>query len=63
MPALSALDAGDPGAALEHLVAGLRGSGALRDPIRRRVGGILDELGIDSPLSTEYRQKLASALY
>lgn len=63
MPALSALDAGDPQAALEHLLAALRGSGAPRDPIRRLVVGILDELGIDSPLSTEYRQKLASALY
>ena len=34
-----------------------------RDEIRRVVVGILDELGLDHPLATMSRGRLASALY
>lgn len=62
-PALSALDSGDSAAALELLIAALPSAGSLRDPIRRLVVGVLDQLGVESELALEYRQKLASALY
>jgi thioredoxin-like negative regulator of GroEL len=62
-PALSALDSGDVQAALDALIAALPTSGALREPIRRIVVGVLDDLGVENPLALEYRGKLASALY
>ena len=34
-----------------------------KDDVRRVVVGILDELGVDSPLARESRRRLASALY
>jgi len=34
-----------------------------RDDIRRVVVGILDELGVESPLARDGRRRLAAALY
>ena len=60
--AFVALDAGDKEKALEVLIEAITpGSG--RDEIRRGGVAILDELGVDHPLATSSRTKLASALY
>ena len=61
--AFEALDAGDDEKALDVLIEAIRGSGSSRDEIRRVVVGILDELGIDHPLATASRSRLASAFY
>ena len=61
--AFVALDAGDRDQALSGLIAAIRPSRHDRDDIRRVVVGILDELGVDAPLATSARARLASALY
>ena len=61
--AFSALDAHDNERALELLIGAIASAGAGRDEIRRVVVGILDELGLDNPLATTARMRLASALY
>jgi putative thioredoxin len=61
--AWSALDAGDREQALDLLLDALPGADGARDDIRRVVVGVLDELGVDSPLSRASRRRLASALY
>ena len=61
--AWSALDAGDREQALDLLLDALPGADGARDDIRRVVVGVLDELGVDSPLARESRRRLASALY
>ena len=61
--AFAALDAGDNERALDALIEGIPPTRKTRDEIRRVVVGILDELGIDDPLATRARTKLASALY
>jgi putative thioredoxin len=61
--AFAALDDGDHEQALELLIGALPSADGARDDIRRVVVGILDELGVDSPLARESRRRLASALY
>jgi len=61
--AWTALDAGDREQALALLLDALPGADGARDDIRRVVVGVLDELGVDSPLARESRRRLASALY
>jgi putative thioredoxin len=65
---LDALASGDHEAALQHLVSALESANgedeeATRDLIRQVMVGLFNELGTDHPLSREYRQKLAAALY
>jgi putative thioredoxin len=61
--AFTALDAGERERALDLLIGALPNSDGARDDIRRVVVGILDELGVDSPLARNARRRLASALY
>jgi putative thioredoxin len=61
--AFAALDAGDNERALDALIESIPPARSTRDEIRRVVIGILDELGLDDPLVTRARKKLASALY
>jgi len=61
--AFAALDAGDDAKALEVLIEAVATRGSSRDQIRRVVVGVLDELGLDDPLATTSRKRLASALY
>jgi putative thioredoxin len=61
--AFAGLDAGHTDKALEMLIGAIPRAGASRDDIRRVVVGILDELGLDDPLSMSSRSRLASALY
>jgi putative thioredoxin len=61
--AFAALDAGELERGLELLIAALPSSDGARDDIRRVVVGVLDELGVDSPVARDYRRRLASALY
>ncbi|MBV9817564.1 MAG: thioredoxin [Solirubrobacterales bacterium] len=61
--AFAALDAGDPERALDLLIGALPQADGVRNDIRRVVVGILDELGVQSPLARESRRRLASALY
>jgi putative thioredoxin len=61
--AFAALDAGDTELALDLLLVAIPGSRSSRDDIRRVVVGILDELGLDHPLASSSRMRLASAIY
>jgi putative thioredoxin len=61
--AFAALDTGDHEQALEMLIEAIALARGSRDDIRRVVVGILDELGLDDPLATTSRTRLASALY
>ena len=61
--AFAALDAGDRERALDGLIEAIPRARSSRDEIRRVVVGILDELGIDHPLASRSRTRLASALY
>jgi len=61
--AFAALDAGDNEQALDVLIEAIRPARGSRDEIRRVVVGVLDELGVDDPLATKSRTRLASALY
>jgi len=61
--AFTALDAGDNELALDVLIEAISRARSSRDEIRRVVVGILDELGLDDPLATRSRTRLASALY
>jgi putative thioredoxin len=61
--AFAALDAGDSKRALDVLIEAIPRAPGSRDEIRRVVVGILDELGLDDPLATTSRTRLASALY
>jgi thioredoxin-like negative regulator of GroEL len=45
------------------LIEAIRPTRPDRDDIRRVVVGILDQLGLDDPLATTSRARLASALY
>ena len=49
--------------ALDLFIGALPSADGAKDDIRRVVVGILDELGVDSPLARESRRRLASALY
>jgi putative thioredoxin len=61
--AFAALDASDTEHALDLLLEAVGSARSSRDDIRRVVVGILDELGLDDPLATTSRTRLASALY
>ena len=61
--AFAALDRGDQEAGLDALLTALPQSDGSKDDLRRIVVGILDELGVDSPLARESRRRLAAALY
>jgi putative thioredoxin len=61
--AFAALDAGDNEQALDGLIEAITPARGSRDEVRRVVIGILDELGLDDPLATRSRTRLASALY
>jgi putative thioredoxin len=61
--AFAALDAGDNEQALDGLIEAITPARGSREEIRRVVVGILDELGLDDPLATRSRTRLASALY
>jgi thioredoxin-like negative regulator of GroEL len=45
------------------LIAAIAPGRSGRDEIRRVVVGMLDELGVEDPLASSSRMKLASALY
>ena len=61
--AFAALDAGETERGLQLLIDAIPGSDGRRDDIRRAVVGVLDELGVESPVAREYRSRLARALY
>jgi putative thioredoxin len=61
--AFAALDSGDNEQALDLLIEAIASRRGGRDEIRRVVVGVLDELGLDDPLATSSRTRLASALY
>jgi putative thioredoxin len=61
--AFAALDSGDHARALDLLLEALPDSDGSRDDLRRVIIGILDELGVDSPLARDSRRRLAAALY
>ena len=61
--AFAALDGGETERALQLLIDAIPASDGARDDIRQVVVGVLDELGVEHPLSREYRRRLASALY
>jgi putative thioredoxin len=62
--AFAALDGGEVERGLDELIAAIPGDdGDRREDLRRAVVGVLDDLGVDHPVSRETRRKLASALY
>ena len=61
--AFAAMDAGHNDRALDILISRIKPSRPERDDIRRVVVGILDQLGLDDPLASTSRARLASALY
>jgi putative thioredoxin len=61
--AFAALDEGDNEQALDLLIEAIPLARNSRDAIRRVVVGILDELGLDHPLASTSRARLASAIY
>jgi putative thioredoxin len=61
--AFAALDAGDIERGLDGLVDAIPSADGHREDLRRAVVGVLDDLGVEHPLSREYRRRLASALY
>lgn len=62
-PAFAALDSGDNETALDLLIIAITSRRSSREEIRRVVVGVLDELGLEDPLATRSRTRLASALY
>jgi putative thioredoxin len=61
--AFAALDAGETERGLDRLLDAMAEAGERRDDLRRVVVGVLDELGVESPVAREYRRRLAAALY
>jgi putative thioredoxin len=61
--AFAALDAGEHERAIDLLVEAIPSADGARDEIRKVVVALLDELGVEHPLSREGRRKLAAALY
>ena len=60
----AALDAGETEAGLDTLISAIAASdGDRKEDLRRAVVGVLDDLGVEHPISRESRRKLASALY
>ncbi len=61
---LDAIEAGDYARALERLLAeAVDADPERRERIRELMVGIFEELGQEHPLATEYRRRLAAALY
>ena len=61
---MAALEAGDYESALKQLLDEVETADEeRRDRIRELMVAIFDELGQDHSLATEYRRKLAAALY
>ena len=61
---VAALDADDPGRALELLLDAVADAdGSDRDRLRDVAVAIFDDLGHDDPLTVSYRRRLATALY
>jgi putative thioredoxin len=62
--AFTALDAAETERGLDLLIAAIPAADAdRRDALRKIVVGVLDELGVESPIAREYRSQLARALY
>jgi len=63
--AFAALDRGELQRGLDALIAAIAATPDQdrRDDLRRAVVGVLDDLGVEHPVSRESRRKLASALY
>jgi putative thioredoxin len=63
--AFSRLDGGELQEGLDTLIDAIPGTADpdRRDDLRRSVVGVLDELGVEHPVSRESRRRLASALY
>jgi len=61
--AFKALDEGDTQRGLDLLLEALPSADGRKDDIRRVVVGVLDDLGVEHPLSRETRRRLAAALY
>jgi putative thioredoxin len=63
--AFSALDGGEVERGLDSLIGAIpvTQDPDRRDDLRRSVVGVLDELGVEHPVSRESRRKLAAALY
>ena len=62
--AFAALDDGETERGLQLLLGTIAAADAdRRDALRRIVVGVLDELGVESPVAREYRGQLARALY
>jgi len=63
--AFSALDDGEVERGLDSLIGAIPATQdpERRDDLRRSVVGVLDELGVEHPVSRESRRKLAAALY
>jgi putative thioredoxin len=61
--AFAALDAGETERGLQLLIDAIPTADGRKDDIRRAVVGVLDELGVESPVAREYRGRLARALY
>jgi putative thioredoxin len=59
----AALDAGEIERGLQLLIDAIPTADGRKDDIRRAVVGVLDELGVESPVAREYRGRLARALY
>ncbi len=61
---LDAIEAGDYARALERLLAeAVDAEPERRERVRELMVGIFEELGQEHPLATEYRRRLAAALY
>jgi putative thioredoxin len=62
-PAFRALDDGQTEQGLDLLLGALPNADGRKDDIRRVVVAVLDELGVEHPLSRDVRRRLAAALY
>jgi putative thioredoxin len=63
-PGLAAIEGGDTERGLDMLLDALDGASPdLRDRIRKVMVGVFNQLGQDHPVSSEYRRRLAAALY
>ncbi len=61
--AYEALDAGETERGLGLLIDAIAANPDRKDLLRQAVVGVLDELGVESPVARDYRRRLASALY
>src|SRR4051794_23803825 len=62
--AFAALDAGETERGLDLLIEAIAAADAdRREDLRKAIVGVLDELGVEHPLSRDSRRRLANALY